>query len=67
MKISNLIFMVMLVLVVGFTGNVAKAVTPFEQDVSDAIDDGITYLKSVNAFTSDYHSSHDGQPRKLSE
>ena len=63
MKISNLIFMVMLVLVVGFTGNVAKAVTPFEQDVSDAIDDGITYLKSVNAFTSDYHSSHDGQRR----
>ncbi|MBT3878408.1 MAG: HYR domain-containing protein [Candidatus Scalindua sp.] len=63
MRIRNLIFIAMLAVVVCITGNIARAETKFEKDVSAAIDDGLTYLRNVNAFTDDSYSGHDGQRR----
>lgn len=37
-----------------------SAITPFSQDVSDAIDDGLDYLKTQGAFTSASHREYRG-------
>jgi hypothetical protein len=55
MKIKNFIFVAIMAVVVGFTGNVVTAQispTPFETDVNSAINDGLQYLRDNSAFTS---------------
>ena len=68
MKIKSLIFMAMLAIVVGFTGNIATAQvvpTNFEADVNAAIDEGIKYLRDNDVFTtsSDAGGSYGGARR----
>ncbi len=53
MKIKQFLLVLMLAVVVGVSGGLASAVaTPFEVDVTAAIDDGLDYLRTANAFTS---------------
>ncbi len=51
MKFKKFIFIAMLALTVGIGGGfVNAAVTPFSQDINDAIDDGIDYFRNTTGI-----------------
>jgi len=52
MKIKQLLLVLMLAIVVSISGVASVVATPFEDDVTAAIDDGLQYLRDNSAFTS---------------